>query len=222
MLHDILVDKLTSYGQRKWTARSWRTGPMHRSVAQSPVGGKLLVVYPRDQCWVQCCLLSPLKVWMMDSEQLSNVADDTKLWGVGYVPGGCAAIQRGLGRQENWADRNLIRLNKGKCKVLQPGEGWPHAPVRAGTPLDGKQLCREGHWCPWWPTNCPQASSTSSGIKQPSVFWAAQNIFVSTGERHLECCVQFWSPLVQVRDGLPGALLAQADKDGEGIGAPLR
>lgn len=31
-------------------------------------------------------------------------------------------------------------------------------------------------------------------LRQPSMFWAAKNILVCTGETHLECCVQFLSP----------------------------
>lgn len=67
----------------------------------------------------------------------------------------------------------------------------------------------------------PINQQSPSRLNQPSVFWAAQNIFVSTGETYLECHVQFWSPHVQVRCGPPGTILAQADKDGEGIGTPL-
>lgn len=33
-------------------------------------------------------------------------------------PDGSAAIKRNLGRLEKWAGRNLVKFNKGSCKVL--------------------------------------------------------------------------------------------------------
>lgn len=37
---------------------------------------------------------------------------------VGSTPEGCAAIQRDMNRLEKWTNRNLIKLDKEKCKVL--------------------------------------------------------------------------------------------------------
>lgn len=44
------------------------------------------------------------------------------------MPEDCAAIQRHPGRLENQADWNLMKLNRGKCKVLHLGRNnfMPH------------------------------------------------------------------------------------------------
>jgi len=55
----------------------------------------------------------------------SKFADDTKWRRVAYMPEGHAAIRRDLDRLEKWADRNLMKLNKGKCQVQHQGEEQP-------------------------------------------------------------------------------------------------
>ncbi|GAB0185962.1 mitochondrial enolase superfamily member 1 [Grus japonensis] len=49
---------------------------------------------------------------------LSKFADDNKGAGVADIPQSQAAMQRDLNKLEKWADRNLMKFNKGKCKVL--------------------------------------------------------------------------------------------------------
>jgi len=52
---------------------------------------------------------------------LSKFADDTMLGGVAGTPEGCVTTQQDLGRLESWAGRNLMRVDKSKCRVLQMG-----------------------------------------------------------------------------------------------------
>jgi len=50
------------------------------------------------------------------------------------MPEGCAAIQRDLGRLEKWADRNILKFDKEKCKVLHLGRNPPrHQDVLGGS-----------------------------------------------------------------------------------------
>ena len=66
---------------------------------------------------------------------LSKFTDHTNLGGAADTPEGCAAIQRDLDLLERWAQGDLMKFNKSKCKVLHLGRKNPMHQYRFGADL---------------------------------------------------------------------------------------
>jgi len=121
--HNIPVMKCRECGTDEWTV-SWIencfTVRAHRVVISSTESGLRPLITGASQVSVLGLVLFNI---------ISNLDEGTEST---FSHDGCATIPQDLDKLESWARRNLTRLNKSKCRVLQLGRSNPMHQYRLG------------------------------------------------------------------------------------------
>ncbi|PKU47003.1 rna-directed dna polymerase from mobile element jockey-like [Limosa lapponica baueri] len=208
--HSFLLEELMHYGLDKWSVRCvgiWLIGPTQNVVVNSPFSNWQSVTRGVPQG----SILDPMlfSIFINDLGDaikctLMMFADDTKLSGEVGTSKGRANLQEDLDRLGEWANKNLMKINK--HKMLYLGKHDPGVQHRLGSTwlgrssverdlgflLDNKLNMSEQCATAAKPANRMLGCIKDNTSRDKEVIIPLYSALVRP---HLECCVQFWSLL---------------------------
>ncbi|KAK4817119.1 hypothetical protein QYF61_027982, partial [Mycteria americana] len=139
-------------------------------------------------------------------------ADDTELGRGADMPEGRAAIQRDLDRLEKCVDRNLMKFNKGNCKVLHLGSNSLSHLYTLGTNQIENSFAEKDNQLEHRPATCPCSKDDE---------------WVSVASRSREVILPLYSALVRPHlehwgglDWVLGQISSPKGLSGIGTGCP--
>ncbi|TRZ09454.1 hypothetical protein HGM15179_017652 [Zosterops borbonicus] len=142
---------------------------------------------------------------LIDKLRKCGLDEQCELGAVANTPGDWAALQKGLGRVERWAERNCVKFNKGKCRVLHLGKNNPghHNRLGAdqlGSSSVGKDLRALVDINLSMSQQCVlvanKANSILGCLRKSTDIWSREVIlplYSTLVKPHLKCRVQFWA-----------------------------
>ncbi|GAB0209187.1 mitochondrial enolase superfamily member 1 [Grus japonensis] len=225
------------YGLDKWSVwwvGNWLTGCTQRVVVNSSFS----IWQPVTSGVSQGSILDPVlfNVFISDLHDgikctLMKFVDDTKLSGEADTLEGRATLKEDLDRLEEWANKNLMKFNKDKCKVLHLEKHNPGVQHRLGSTqlgtssverdlgilvdnkLNTSEQCAAAAMKADRMLACINKGITS---RDKEVIIPLYSVLVRP---HLEYCVQFWSSLYKKDVGRLERVQRRATKMIKGLGS---
>jgi len=222
--HNILTGKLRKCGLDTWTVR-WTENWLNGRTQSVVISGAESSRRPVASGVPQGSVLGPILFNFFSNDlreelerTFSKFADDTKLGGVADALDSCARPG-----QESWAERNLMKFHKDKCRVLHLGRNNPMHQYRLGAYLlESSSVERDLRLLVY--SKLPMSQQCALVVKKANgILWCIKNVvsrsrdvllplYSALVRPPLEYSVQFWAPQFKKHEELLERVQRRATK----------